>query len=116
MAEDGLISEKYPLCETPSAVYAERTRWNVRDSDGTLVLTWGTPTNGTAFTVEIAEELDKPCLVIDLAEEDGVQEAMGWIEVQAIRTLNVAGPRASKYAFIYDKATEFLGRLLGETT
>jgi hypothetical protein len=37
-AEDG---ERYPLKETPSAGYSQRTRWNVRDADGTLILTWG---------------------------------------------------------------------------
>jgi hypothetical protein len=114
LAEDGPINAKYPVCETPSAMYAERTRWNVRDSDGTLVLTWGPPTDGTAFTVEFSAELGKPCLVVDLAEEAGVTEAIAWIEANAIGTLNVAGPRASKFFLIYDEATAFLGRLLDE--
>ncbi|MFO7975877.1 MAG: putative molybdenum carrier protein, partial [Candidatus Hydrogenedentota bacterium] len=34
-AEDGPFSRNYPLKETPNPVYAERTEWNVRDSDGT---------------------------------------------------------------------------------
>ncbi|HXS53986.1 MAG TPA: putative molybdenum carrier protein [Usitatibacter sp.] len=29
-AEDGVIAERYPLVETPSKRYGERTRWNVR--------------------------------------------------------------------------------------
>ena len=37
-AEDGPLPARYPLRETPSASYPERTEWNVRDSDGTLVL------------------------------------------------------------------------------
>src|SRR5262249_20137195 len=51
-AEDGRIDDRYPLCETPSAAYSQRTRWNVRDSDGTLVLAWGEPTGGTLLTVK----------------------------------------------------------------
>src|SRR5690606_4861542 len=40
-AEDGPIPARYPLAETASSDYAERTRRNVLDADATLVLTWG---------------------------------------------------------------------------
>lgn len=36
-AEDGPIDLKYPLKETPSSSYIQRTEWNVRDSDATVV-------------------------------------------------------------------------------
>jgi hypothetical protein len=36
-AEDGLIDAKYPLKESPSASYLQRTEWNVRDSDATVL-------------------------------------------------------------------------------
>lgn len=68
-AEDGPIPARYPLTETSSAEYAQRTEWNVRDSDGTLVLTRGQPTGGTALTIELAERLGKPYLVVDLESE-----------------------------------------------
>ncbi|MBN2309846.1 MAG: putative molybdenum carrier protein [Candidatus Hydrogenedentes bacterium] len=112
LAEDGAIHERYPLRETPGDQYAERTAWNVRDSDGTLILTWGPPSDGTAFTKEVADALGKPCLVIDLAEPHEPGDAAAWLAQREIRTLNVAGPRASKCPFIYDEATAFLGRLL----
>ena len=35
-AEDGPIDPKYPLKETPSVAYIQRTEWNVRDSDATV--------------------------------------------------------------------------------
>jgi hypothetical protein len=35
-AEDGSIPDAYPLRESTSASYLERTGWNVRDSDGDL--------------------------------------------------------------------------------
>ena len=38
MAEDGKIDPAYPLRETPSADYSQRTEWNVRDSDATLII------------------------------------------------------------------------------
>jgi len=36
-AEDGPIDPKYPLKETPTASYIQRTEWNVRDSDATVL-------------------------------------------------------------------------------
>ena len=40
-AEDGVIPARYQLQETDSPQYAVRTEWNVRDADGTLILSWG---------------------------------------------------------------------------
>jgi predicted Rossmann-fold nucleotide-binding protein len=39
LAEDGSIDLRYPLKETNSSEYRERTEKNVEDSDGTLILT-----------------------------------------------------------------------------
>jgi hypothetical protein len=69
-AEDGPIPPRYPLSETPSADYGQRTEWNVRDSDGTLILNSGELAGGTAQTVEIARRLRKPFLVVDLAPRE----------------------------------------------
>src|SRR5437660_8666127 len=63
-AEDGVIPDRYPLAETPSPSYRQRTRWNVRDSDGTLILVRGRPTGGTALTLASARRLGKPVLVV----------------------------------------------------
>ncbi|WP_234484116.1 putative molybdenum carrier protein [Noviherbaspirillum pedocola] len=38
-SEDGPIAARYCLVETPSRSYLQRTEWNVRDSDATLVFT-----------------------------------------------------------------------------
>jgi hypothetical protein len=68
-AEDGPIPARYPLVETASASYPQRTRQNVLDADGTLILTMTPPTGGTALTIRIAEGNDKPYLVVDLSRE-----------------------------------------------
>jgi predicted Rossmann-fold nucleotide-binding protein len=62
-AEDGPIHPRYQLTETPDAAYEQRTRWNVRDSNGTVVLTL-TPyaTGGSLYTLQIAAELRRPVL------------------------------------------------------
>ena len=68
-AEDGTIAERYPLTETSTRAYPERTRRNVLDSDGTLILARGRPTGGTALTIKIAAETGKPCFIVDLSAE-----------------------------------------------
>ena len=37
LAEDGAIDSRYNLQETPKADYLQRTEWNVRDSDATVI-------------------------------------------------------------------------------
>jgi hypothetical protein len=56
-AEDGTISHKYHLQETPLPDYAQRTAWNVRDSDATLVFTYGKPSGGTLFTIDMPKNI-----------------------------------------------------------
>jgi hypothetical protein len=112
-AEDGPIPSRYPLEETPSIDPQQRTEWNVRDSDGTLVLTVGPVSGGTALTAEFAEKHNRPCLVLDLTTEPTAGAVRGWIEDNRIRILNVAGPRESKQPGIYDQAMAVLRRLLG---
>ena len=64
-AEDGRIPDRYPLVELEGAGYAERTRRNVEDSDGTLILCVGAPVGGTALTLELCGVLSKPVCLID---------------------------------------------------
>ena len=109
LAEDGKIASQYPLIETPTSDYSERTEWNVRDSDGTLILTYGTPIGGTGLTVEIAQILKKPLLILDLNNPLPKEEVMDWIQSNQIQTLNVAGPRESfRTEGIYKVAKEYL--------
>jgi hypothetical protein len=111
-AEDGAIPVAYPLRETPSAAYPERTAWNVRDSDGTLVITRGRPRGGTALTVSLARRAGKPALVVDLEGGTAVAEAGQWLSENRIGVLNVAGPRESEAPGIHDQAAGFLRELL----
>lgn len=110
-AVDGRIDERYPLQETPLEEYSQRTTWNVRDSDGTLVLIDGEPWGGTAFTIEEARRLGRPILVI--SPEKGDEELVRrWIAKHDIATLNVAGPRDDAEGSVYSAAYAFMRRLL----
>jgi predicted Rossmann fold nucleotide-binding protein DprA/Smf involved in DNA uptake len=114
LAEDGPIPARYPLRESASPDYAERTRLNVRDSDATLVLTRGAPTGGTALTLRLADELGRPALVLDLATAPRPEAAARWIAGRGIAVLNVAGPRESGAPGIYAEAAAFLRAALAE--
>jgi Circularly permutated YpsA SLOG family len=111
-AEDGALDPRYPLVETPSDDYAQRTAWNVRDSDATLVLTRGEPTGGTAFTIEAARRLGRPVRVEDLGAEPDPSRVRAWIRSTSSRRLNVAGPRESGMPGIYQEALGFLRQVL----
>lgn len=112
LAEDGRVPPLYPLVETPTADYAERTEWNARDADGTLVITFGPPEGGTAFTIRMAEKWKRPCLVIDLEQGNESLDAVAWVNNHGIATLNVGGPRGSKGPDVYPLAYEYLSGLL----
>ncbi len=111
-AEDAPIPSLYPLRETASSVYRDRTERNVRDSDATLVLTSGPPRDGTAATIEIAAQHHKPCLVLDLSQNPGCGAVRAWLQDNGIATLNVAGPRESGVPGIHGRAVDFLRQCL----
>ncbi|TWU30147.1 putative molybdenum carrier protein [Bythopirellula polymerisocia] len=100
-AEDGPLDLQYDLQETSSPKYDQRTRWNVRDSDATLVITaQAQATGGSALTLAVADREGKPCLHIAQEETPSVSEAgeriAEFILEHQVERLNVAGPRASQ--------------------
>jgi hypothetical protein len=101
-AEDGPLDERYELTETPSRRYAQRTEWNVRDSDATVVFTvLPDATGGTALTLAMARRLGKPCLHLssEIASEigqDPAEELLNFLAAHHVSRLNIAGPRESQ--------------------
>lgn len=111
LAEDGPIAARYPLAETPSTRYAQRTRWNVRDSDATLIVAAGELGGGTAYTAAVAAELGRPCLVVP-PDPGEVPRIAAWLAANAVAVLNVAGPRESGSPGIHAAARGLLAALL----
>jgi hypothetical protein len=100
-AEDGRIPVRYPLRELIGGAYADRTRRNVEDAEGTLILHLGPVSGGTQLTLETCRRLGKPVLLLDAAtvsSEDGAAQACSFVAAHDIRRLNVAGPRESFWA------------------
>ena len=103
-SEDGTIDQSYNLIETPSEDYAQRTEWNVRDSDATAIFSIQRDLRGgSILTLKLAEQYNKP--VIHLCEEDKpancAQALRSFIERFGIAILNIAGPRASEEPGVY---------------
>lgn len=112
-AEDGPIPLRYPLRERASPAYADRTRRNVQQADATLVLTRHAPTGGTALTLEAAREAGRPRRHVRLpASEEALRATRQWLVEEAVRVLNVAGPRASEEEGVYEAARRFMEQLL----
>lgn len=116
LAEDGTIPQHYPLTETETDVYEERTELNVLNSDGTLIITPALPlTGGTLYTQEFAEQISKPCFIF-LIEKNLLEQKIKfykWLSENKIRILNVAGPRESTNPGISGKSKSILEMTLG---
>ena len=115
MAENGVIPEYYKLRETPELDYLQRTEWNVKDSDATVIISLASQLSGGSLaTKELAAAFDKPCIHLS-----GLQDALEnsallvvFLRRHHVNTLNVAGPRASGEpnlgAFIQEIFSELL--------
>jgi hypothetical protein len=115
-AEDGPLAPRYQLQETESAQVAQRTEWNVRDADATLIFSHGPPTGGTALTASLAERYRRPVLCIDLATTDeatAASEIGAWLSDVRPMVLNVAGPRASNDPLIVRRSVARLATRAG---
>lgn len=114
ISETGRIPNRYQLTETSSRLYPVRTRWNVRDSDGTLVLCTDPPAGGTALTVDLAQQLGKPIFIANPAMIEDQPKVTQWLRDHGIAVLNVAGPRESESPGIHATVKSFLEATLRE--
>ena len=107
-SDDGCIPPKYILTETPKNVYNQRTEWNVRDSDGTLILYKNNLMGGTEFTYSCTKKLAKKSRLVDVSNCACSLEIANWIRDNELRILNVAGPRERHQRGIYQIAYNYL--------
>jgi len=102
--ETGVIPAEFPLQETPNerspdapeVRRSQRTEWNVRDSDGTLVLrsherSGCPPSVGTEWTIQCAARYQRALLVLEIEDQEAKQKIEHWLSADQIKTLNVAG-------------------------
>ena len=117
LTEAGPLDPKYQLKEMPTGEYPKRTEKNVLNADGTLIVSHGKLTGGSALTQSLAERHRKPCLHVNmdnLSVENAVRLIGSWISKEGIEVLNVAGPKASTDSGIYDTTLELLEALFDQ--
>lgn len=121
------LKTRYPLlCETPSCEPAQRTEWNVRDSDASLILVDAggvAASAGTALAERLAAQYARPLKVLDVGAVDAVVQARTWLDAllaahegEAPLRVAIGGPRESEAPGIYGKARVLLGAVLDAVT
>ncbi len=111
IAEDGRIPDRYQLREMHSSSYSARTEQNVKDADGTLIISHGRLRGGSSYTGSMARKHKRPLLHLDmdrLEVHEAAERVQEWLEANHIRVLNVAGPRQSTDPDIYDTTMRVL--------
>ena len=109
--EDGRLPEKYRLQEMQTSDYSKRTEKNILAADGTLIVSHGRLTGGSALTQFLAEKHNKSFIHVDMNRMsiDEASEAVRiWLKKNQIETLNVESPRASKDSAIYEATRRLL--------
>jgi hypothetical protein len=115
----GLLARYPNLRETPLADPAQRTEWNVRDSDAVLIVmdrTGLAVSKGTMLAKEQAHRHGKPLLAVDICRTDAAAHVAGWLSAQCQRfgpgmKLGVGGPRESEAPGVYANTRRLLLRV-----
>ena len=122
-AEDGVIPRNYSMTELPGAGYRQRTKRNVIDSDGTVIIYFGFLKGGTEQTVMYCIKERKPYLLLDAEEiptKRASQRILDFIRRNGVSILNVAGPRAGEeprgHEYAEKAISGFLNMLKGSWT
>jgi len=113
--EAGPLPLRYELCETGTTDYRDRTRRNILDSDGTLIVYRGQLKGGSLLTCTIAQEAEKPLCLLDLMSVEEFEAGVilkSFIQDNETRVLNVAGPRFSHDPWIYQDVRTLLEVML----
>lgn len=102
ICENGIIPEEYPLVETlhdrslnaPLIRHSQRTEYNVRDSDATLVLlpAGSEHDQGTKWTLTCTQMYNKPYIVVDPYLPNAEKLIINWLNGNSVGILNIAGP------------------------
>jgi hypothetical protein len=111
----GVLAICPALRPTPLRDPGQRTFWNVRDSDATLILLPAparTRSPGTRRTLWCARLLKRPCHVAVLSRPRAARDALRWLERNRPCRLNVAGPRESEAPGVHATARAWLSDVL----
>jgi hypothetical protein len=90
----------YNLREHSDSSYNGRTKANVQDSDGTVIIAQNIASTGTQLTIKYCVALKKPYFIIDIVKgkptEQSLKDFVNFVISKNINILNVAGNRDKK--------------------
>lgn len=113
--ESGVLDSRYLVMETPSSNYLERTEWNVRDSDATVIFTMEEKlSGGSKRTAEFAEKHGKPWFHFKPRVDP--KYLARFLQRHKVSTLNIAGSRESTAPAIAGLVTTALDSALAVTS
>jgi hypothetical protein len=80
--------------EAPDIPRSQRTEYNVRDSDATMILMPSEIQDdpGTVWTMKCARHYKRPFIIIDPYGSDAGKQIYDWLKRTSVNTLNIAGP------------------------
>lgn len=113
-SEKGTIPLKYPLTEMETENYIERTRKNVLESSGTLIVKDEFDLRGGALnTIKFCKGFSKPVLIYDVNNDTiDYEQFQNWLNENKIKVLNVSGNRVSESPDIKAETYHLLEKLL----
>lgn len=86
-AADGVLDVRYQLIETESNGYRQRTKYNARDADATLIIYRGRLEGGSLLTRDLATGHGKPLLLCDcmpLQKSCWRHGKAGWLAIPSL--------------------------------
>ena len=107
----GPLPVKYELHEVAAMGFKTAMEQNIKNSDGTLLISRGRRTVESRFAVETALRYQRQLLHVDLSQHSAFEAASlttSWVSLQNIRVVFVTGPSAEQDANIYEQARKIL--------
>jgi len=102
---------RYNLLEMPTANQTEAQKKNIRESDGTLILSHGTLSSKLENTAKSTRRYSTPLLQVDLNNTSAFNAASlinDWIIDNDLTTLHVTGPSENEDEKIYPSTLDIL--------
>lgn len=115
ITEHGPLPMKYQMVEMDTTDYRARTKQNIINSHGTVIISRGNLSGGSKLTWTYANVIGKPNCCIDLLKTEEFEAAVilkSFIMENKISILNVAGPRLSHHPWIYNDVKTVLEVML----
>ena len=94
--ETDALPEHYHVKEIANPSYFERLEKNIKDADGTVILTYGQLIRGSNATSDLAAKHQKPCLLLELNACNHTQASSSirkWMENHGIEEIFFTGSK-----------------------